>query len=377
MFELLPEFGSGAVWLLVFGIGLIIQLYYFLFVFLKLPLARKNQETENLPPLSVVVCARNEEENLSVFLPQILEQDYPQFEVVVVNDCSFDKSIDVLKSLAHRYDNLKVADIREVEGREHGKKFALTIGIKAASHETLVLTDADCYPAGRNWLRQMAEGFTPGKEIVLGYGKYEKSGCLLNTIIRYDAFFIAVQYLSYAIKGMPYMGVGRNLSYRKSLFFNVKGFASHIHVESGDDDLFVNQVANGSNTGIAIGKEVATISKPKTTWKSWFLQKKRHHSTAKYYRSAHKSMLALYPLSWYVFMFSGILGLFHEKNLLIISGGILLRTISQMVILHAAAKRLDEKGLGLGSPVLELIHRIFVYPVYILSTLFVRRRKWN
>ncbi|MBX7202970.1 MAG: glycosyltransferase [Bacteroidia bacterium] len=377
MLEYLPDTGVGAIWLVVFLLALAIQLYYFYFTYMRIAVFKPIQQTTHQPPVSVIICARNEEENLAKFLPKVLEQEYPHFEVVVVNDCSFDKSIDVLKSFAHHYSNLKVADIREVEGREHGKKFALTIGIKAASYETLLLIDADCYPSDKQWIQKMMSAYAPGKQIVLGYGKYEPAGGLLNTLIRFDAFFIGVQYLSYALKGNPYMGVGRNLSYHRSLFFQVKGFASHMHIQSGDDDLFINQVANAQNTSVVIDKEAFTVSKPKQTWRTWFLQKKRHHTTASYYRTEHKSSLALYPFSWYLFVASAIGGLFFEKNLLIISVGILLRTITQIVILHTAANKLAEKNLGWLSPVLEIIHRIFVYPTYILSTMFVKQRRWN
>jgi glycosyltransferase involved in cell wall biosynthesis len=377
MLEYLPEIGSGAVWLFVFFLALLIQLYYYLFVFLRLSLFKPKTANQLYPPVSVVICARNEEENLAAFLPKVLEQDYPSFEVVVVNDCSFDKSIDVLKDFAHRYSNLKVADIKEVEGREHGKKFALTIGIKAASHETLLMTDADCYPSDKNWIRRMMEAYTPGKEIVLGYGKYEKGQGFLNSMIRFDAFFIGVQYLSYALMRKPYMGVGRNLSYQRPLFFHVKGFASHMHLDSGDDDLFINQIANTQNTAIAIGPDSGTVSLPKTSWKAWFLQKKRHHSTAGLYRAEHQYMLALYPLSWYLMVGTAAGGLFHEKNLLIISGGILLRTMIQIIILHTAANKLDEAKLGLISPFMEFFHRVLVYPVYLFATMFVKFRRWS
>jgi glycosyltransferase involved in cell wall biosynthesis len=377
MVEYLTEISCGAVLLYIFLLALVIQLYHYLFVYLRLAIYKKKAQTSVTPPVSVIICARNEEENLTAFLPDILEQDYPQFEVIVVNDCSFDKSIDVLKSFAHRYSNLKVADIKEVAGREHGKKFALTIGIKAASHETLLLTDADCRPESKSWIRNMVSAYTPGKELVLAYGKYAAGKGLLNNVIRYDAFFIAVQYLSLALKQQPYMGVGRNLSYHRQLFFAVKGFASHMHIDSGDDDLFVSQVAQKQNTAIAIGPEATTVSLPKKTWRSWFLQKKRHHATAHLYSSAQKFNIALYPLSWYIFTLSAIAGMFYDKNMLILTFGVFLRAMVQITILHSASNKLGESGLSLLSPVIEFIHRLFVYPIYLLSTMFIKQRKWN
>ena len=363
--------------LAVFGVFLLIQLYFYLGGFLRLAMYKKPQIATARPPVSVVICARNEEENLREYLPLVLEQDYPNYEVIVVNDCSWDNSYDLLKSMALTYRHLKVADIKEVEGREHGKKFAMTIGIKAAQHETLVLIDADCFPTSNEWISRIMEAYTPEKEIVLGYGKYERKAGFLNQMIRFDTFFIAAQYLSMALRGKAYMGVGRNLSYRKNLFFQVKGFASHIHLDSGDDDLFINEVATPSNTAIVIDKGSSTVSGPKTTWKSWFTQKKRHVSTAKYYKPAHKSALALEPISWYLMFFSAIAGIIFQYNVLILISGLALRGLLQIAILHAIARKLDDADLGWKAPFLEIIQRIVIYPMYFVSTFFVRKRKWR
>jgi biofilm PGA synthesis N-glycosyltransferase PgaC len=359
------------------GLALLIQLYFYLASFLRLARYKKSTTTHSQPPVSVVICARNEEENLKKFLPLILDQDYPEFEVIVVNDCSWDNSYDLLKEMAVSSKRLKVADIKEVAGREHGKKFAMTIGIKAASYETLVLTDADCYPSGPNWISSVVDAYQPGKEIVLGYGKYEKLPGFLNLMIRFDTFFIAAQYLSMALRGKAYMGVGRNLSYQKNLFFQVKGFASHIHLDSGDDDLFINEVATTTNTAIVVEKGSSTVSGPKTTWKTWFHQKKRHVSTAKYYKSAHKSALTIEPLSWYLLYFSCIAGFVLQYNVLILISVLVLRAIVQIGILHAIARKLDDVDLGWKAPFLELVQRIFIYPLYFVSTFFVRKRKWK
>lgn len=361
--------------LVIFFIALIIQIGIWLFTYLRLALWKLPQEEVHVP-VSVVICARNEEDNLKEFLPLVLNQNYPNYEVIVVNDCSWDNSYNVLKEYALQNPRLKVADIKEVEGREHGKKFALTIGIKAAHYETLLLTDADCRPSGPDWISTMMRGYQPGKEIVLGYGKYEKTGGLLNQFIRYDAFFIAVRYMALALNGKPYMGVGRNLSYQKHLFFGVKGFASHINLISGDDDLFINEVSNSSNTAVIAHPDAVTISVPKKTWWTWFLQKKRHHSTAKFYKTGHKTNLLTYDISLFVLYISIIAGLFANYQVLILISGWFLRAFIQIGILHAIARKLDEPDLGWKAPLLEIFHRLIIIPVYLISTLFVRQRKW-
>jgi len=363
--------------LVVFGFGLLVQIGIYLFRFLPVALHKKKKFDASYPPISVVICARNEEERLQKFLPLILQQDYPVYEVVVVNDCSFDNSYDLLKEMATRFKNLKVADIKEVEGREHGKKFALTIGIKATSYDTLVLTDADCYPTGNQWLKSMAEGACGGETIVLGYGKYERRPGFLNNMIRFDAFTIACTYLGMSLRGNTYMGVGRNLSYKRDLFFSVKGFASHIHLASGDDDLFINQVATSNNVAIVTHPEAITISLPRESWKSWMMQKKRHLGTAMQYKSKHKNLLLLDPITWYLMIFAAIAGIIIQYNVLILISGLVIRAFIQIAILHAIGKKLDDRDLGWKAPFLELFHRFVLYPIFAFRTLFVRKSKWT
>jgi glycosyltransferase involved in cell wall biosynthesis len=265
--------------------------------------ARLAAATE-LPPISVIICAKNEDENLTEFLPRILKQDYPDFEVIVVNDCSWDNTENVIDEFARIFPNLRKATIKEDPYYKHGKKFAMLVGIKAAKNKHLLFTDADCYPASEQWIREMASGFTADKEIVLGYGAYEPQKGFLNKLIRYDAFMIAVQYFSSAIKNKPYMGVGRNLAYTSELFFKEKGFSKHYHIHSGDDDLFVNQAANEKNTNICLSKESVTYSKAKKTFRQWNIQKSRHLTTAPLYSAASKAKIAFNYFSQYYFYLS-------------------------------------------------------------------------
>jgi hypothetical protein len=220
------------------------------------------------------------------------------------------------------------------------------------------------------------QGHNQNKDIVVAYGKYEKQAGALNTFIRFDAFFIAVQFLGNALKGNTYMGVGRNLSYKRNLFFTSKGFASHMHILSGDDDLFINEVATKKNVAVVINKEAFTVSLPKQTWKDWFRQKKRHHSTAKHYKSNHKKTLIGYPISWFFFHAAVLTGLILQYNVLILISLYFFRTCIQIAILHAAARKLNETDIGWKAPILEFIQLVFINPVYFFSTFFVKKTKW-
>ena len=284
------------------------QLFYFLFFYLRLANYKpKEKKITQYPPVSVIICARNEDTNLKQHLPKILAQDYPAFEVIVVDDNSDDGTTEYLFFLSQKEPRLKRTKTGNSNRMMAGKKFPLTLGLKAAANELVVLTDADCYPATNQWLKQVVSGYaTDNKSIVLGYGAYEKKPGRLNRRIRYETFLTALNYLSFALAKLPYMGVGRNLSYQKGLFFSTNGFFDHRHIPSGDDDLFINKVATKRNTEIVISPDAFTYSPPKETREEWIEQKTRHMSTARYYRAKHKFWLALQPISHILFWITSL-----------------------------------------------------------------------
>lgn len=286
----------------VFVAVVLIQLFYYVYFFGRVATFRpRKKEHSQQHPVSVVICARDEDENLARHLPGILVQEYPTtHEVVVVNDNSLDDSKYLLAEFQKTFRHLQVIDLEQEAKLIAGKKFPLSIGIKEAKHEVVLLTDADCVPATEHWLYTMQDAFSNGVEVVLGYGAYKKQPGFLNKVIRFETFHTALQYFGYALAGKPYMGVGRNLAYRKSLFFKNKGFSSINQIPSGDDDLFINKVATKENTAVVIDPKAFTISQPKQTWKDWMRQKNRHYSTGKFYKKSHQLLLGLYTASLFL-----------------------------------------------------------------------------
>ncbi len=295
-----------------FCVVIAIQLFYYLFYFLRLvvykpPVKQASQEY----PVSVVICARDEAQNLATNLPGVLLQQYKTtHEVIVVNDNSEDETKYVLEEFKKTFKDLVIIPLTQEALMIPGKKFPLSIGIKSTKHEVLLLTDADCVPASEFWMQKMQEAYSPGIEIVLGYGAYKKKTGLLNKLIRFETFQTALQYFSFALAGYPYMGVGRNLSYKRSLFLNNKGFSFINHIPGGDDDLFVNKVANKNNTAIILDADAHTLSEPKATWSEWFRQKGRHYTTAKYYQTKYKLLLGLFSFSSFLIYPLTILSIF-------------------------------------------------------------------
>lgn len=327
-------------------------------------------------PISVIVCARNEAENLKKYLPSIFEQDYPNFEVIVVNDRSWDGTADLLEELEKKYTNLKVVQVKEGDKFIAGKKFAVTMGIKAASYEWLVFTDADCEPTSTHWLKGMQQPADNNVHILLGYSPYFKKRSLLNVLIRFETFFTAVNYLSFALKGMPYMGVGRNMAYQKSLFFKNKGFAAHMHIPSGDDDLFVNANATPSNTVIQIHKEAQVWSEPKTSFFAYLRQKKRHIGAGSFYKPKHKFILSTQiAVQFFFYALVITLACFPHTHFIAI-GVFLLSLIVRCFVYPKLLRRLNYGELRWWFPILDIILMVFLVFNAILSV-FVKKVQWK
>jgi cellulose synthase/poly-beta-1,6-N-acetylglucosamine synthase-like glycosyltransferase len=355
----------------------IIQTIYWTLVFPKILFYRPVPSKTKNHPVSVIICARDEEANLRANLPSILEQDYAEYEVIVVNDASADGTENLLNDLKRKYSHLRTTFIRESDHIRVGKKLALTIGIKAAKHDRLLLTDADCCPATNRWIYFMQRNFIGNKQIVLGYGGYRRQRGLVNLVSRYDAFFTALQYLGMSLSGYPYMGTGRNLAYRKDLFFENRGFAAHYDLASGDDDLFINEVARKANTSIEIQPESFTWSETEKTWKNWYYQKKRHLTTGPRYRFSTKLVVGLELMSRLLFYPAFIFLIAFHVLIPYVLGLFIFRMLLTGVIIKLAMGRLNEKYLLLPSPLLDFAlpwaHLFMVFSNYVAT----KRARWK
>jgi len=342
---------------IIFCIITAIQVVYYGLLFGKFAFADTNKKSKSQIPVSVIICVKNEANNLQKFLPYIANQNYAEFEIVLVNDNSSDNSLEIMKNFQkeNTSDNISFKIITLDQESSKGKKNALSTGIRASKFKHLLLTDADCKPLSNNWISQMTSFFSPEKSIVLGYGSYRKiNNSFLNKIIRFETLFTAIQYFSYTLSGMPYMGVGRNIAYKKSVFIKANGFTNHRMVISGDDDLFINTVANSQNTEVCFSKDSFTISEPKTHFKDWLYQKRRHITTASHYKKVHKLLLGLFYISQFLFWFLPIILFFLDYNLTAVLSLIFIRFIVWYAVVTKSANKLDEKDLLRYAPIYEI-----------------------
>ena len=345
----------------VFAIALLVQLCIHWIRFSRLAFTKHRPHAKldsDLEPVSVVVCARDAYERLTELLPALLSQDYPDFEVVVVNDCSDDETGTYLEDLERREPRIKPVQLRQHLNFFNGKKFPLSMGIKSASHDLLVLTDADCLPTSNQWLRSVVGSYDTDTELVVGYAPYVRSKGLLNTLVRFDALQQAMMYLSAALVRRPYAGVGKNLSYRQRLFFEQKGFTSHYTMEAGDDDLFVNQAATRKNTGVHIDPENTVECDAPTSFGAWVRRQTSRYTTLKLYRVGARAFAALHYGSQLLF-YACLIALCclppaFELSLEVpyaayyfptLAFLFLLRYVSQLFIYRGASRRLGERGL--------------------------------
>lgn len=364
----------------VFGLLILvvlIQAGYYLIVFRKLAYYKpKPKNTTQEYPISVIICGKNEAANLATHLPGVLVQDYATtHEIIVVNDNSTDETKYLLEHFQRQFKVLQILPLVQDAMGIPGKKFPLSMGIKSAKYEVLLLTDADCVPASERWIQQMQSGYREGIDIVLGYGAYNKKKGFLNQLIRFETFFTALQYFGFALAGQPYMGVGRNLSYKRELFLKNKGFASINHIPGGDDDLFIGKVATKKNTAIILDQEAHTVSEPPATWAAWMRQKNRHYTTAKYYKPKFKWMLGLFAASGFL-VYPALIAAALLFNWWMAICVYLIRLLVVAIIWKKAMKQLNEQDLWSKFIIFDLW--MFLYYFIMAPSLWKKpARRWK
>ncbi len=325
--------------------------------------------------LSVIIAARNESENLFRNLPFILEQDYPEFEVIVINHQSIDDSKYILQAYEKQYSNLRIIELERSKHLKYGKKLPLTIGIKGAKHEHLVFTDADCKPQGDQWLKSMSSHFDDKKEIVLGYGPYKKRKGFVNRMIRFDTAWIAMSYMSFAKSRAPYMGIGRNLAYTKSAFEQAGGFKKHYALASGDDDLFIQDAAKKKNYTINIDPNSFCYSKPSKSLKGWANQKSRHYTTAPHYKVFKRLMLGIYPLTLIFMLGTFVSLLINEEYRWITLASFVFLMLVKWIILGKSFKKLKEGKFVAFIPLWDIFYALWT-PIMFYTVSKSDGKKW-
>lgn len=363
----------------IFSVGL--QLFFILFVFAKVNRHESPIHEEiTSEGVSVIVCAWNELENLKELIPLLDEQDYPNFEVIIMDDRSWDGTHEYLMKECSAFQRVRFIQIEKTPAHLSAKKYALTLGIKSAKYDVILLTDADCRPQSKEWIKGMAECLLPEKKIVLGFSPYYTERSFLNKLIRYETFITALQYFSLAIKGQPYMGVGRNLMYRKSLFLENKGFAKHTNIVGGDDDLFMNDVATKENTTVCLNSDTFMYSVPKSTWEAWYRQKTRHLSVSKYYRFENKlilgSLASTQIFSW-ILLFALIPYTFHTFQTVLLYAVLCvfaLRLIAQWIVFAKANQRFDNIFKSATLPLWDFIFTLY-FLIMGVNNLIPRKKK--
>ena len=328
------------------------------------------------PSFSIVVCAHNELENLKRLIPSILSQEYNDFEAIIILDRCTDNSLSYLENIQKNHSNLKVIEVHDLPKQYNGKKYGLSKGIKTATKEWILLTDADCLPRSENWIRAFASQTSPEIEIILGVSPYNKRPGLLNHFIQYETLTTAIRYTGEAIRQHPYMGVGRNLCFRKSLFTKSNGYEEHASIMGGDDDLFVQKHATSTNTRVIIGKESLTYSVPKRTLKQYMRQKIRHLHVGKHYNKkqqfTHTLSATIHLMLWLSFIYLafiyspwwGLICLFIM--LMLMKGFIYTQTARKMGISYRPFLL----------PVTDFIYGM-LYPLVGLKAHFTKKAKWS
>lgn len=367
----------GFYFAIIFGIIILFQILYYLIVYGRVAFFKENKLTTDekqkyTPSVSVVMCVKDDAYNLEKKLPIILEQEYPNFEVVVVNDASKDETEYVLRVLQEIYPNLNVVNLYNNVNGFLGKKYPLSLGIKSAKNEIILLTESDTMPLNYNWITTMVKGFKQKKDIVLGFTNFEQKPTFLNTLMHYENLTSAMNYLGNAILNNPYMGQGRNMAYKREFFFETGGFISQYNISVGDDDLFINKNANSKNTSVIINKESINLSSPKEKREEWVIQKKKHFKSMSHFKLKDKIISTLMPFATlliYVSVALSIVFQFPWQYAILL---LVLKYTFQIIVYYKSSKTLATKQVAFLSPLLEVLF-LFINTTIRFFTLFTKK----
>jgi hypothetical protein len=360
-----------------FLLTFIIQITYWWAVYGKLGFYRKRQSVSTKEPVSIVLLFNDEFEKLKTQLPVLLSQDYPDYEVILVIQSINDDLAEYLENICKEYSNIKVIQMLQDLNFFKGNKFPLSIGIKSAANDLLIFTEAGCSPVSERWLEQIQSNFTEEKEIVLGYfrsthpGKSSPYG-----FRRWVNLSTAMSYFSFALAGRPFMGIGKNMAYRKSLYYRNNGFVSHYKVPVGEDDLFVNKVATRRNVAIAPNLESQVVFGETQRFSEWMRFRKKYFKSGRYYNSWDKFFLNLFTFSYVLFLAAFVYLLIVQYLFYPVLALFILRLFSQLFIFKKCMIRLSERNLLLLSPINEVLLLIMDGLIRI-SLVFDKKDKWK
>lgn len=369
--------GVFVLWLFLSVAGLYALLHLIVLVLMIVYKAPSIEKGAYTPFVSIVIAAHNASESLQKLVPALLQQNYPWFEVIVVDDRSSDDTYDVFIHESKQNEKLKFLSIESTPNHINEKKYALTLGIKAAKADIILLTDADCIPAHANWILHMVQPFSNEKIIFsLGYSPYQVKKSILNAFIRYETLLTAFTYLGLALIGKPYMAVGRNMAYRKSFFLSKNGFGKFQSVLGGDDDLFVNQFAHKHNTGIVMQPEALVYSEPKKSFHSYFIQKTRHLSAGRHYRLTDKIILGALLLLKVVFYGTFLLAASLAFKPYVVFSGFLISVLIFKTSLYYFVKKTGDTNYPWFSVFYDIWY-LFYYFTVAVKVKFTRKIRWS
>ncbi len=361
----------------IYVISTLVQSAFYVFMMAQWSKKQTNILSRNqVTPISVIVAAHNEEENLVKLIPILLDQNHHDFEVIVAVDRSNDESLAYLTALKATDNRLNFIDIKKTPSNYSHKKYALSEAIKIAKNNLLVFTDADCTPVSQDWLSIVAASFKDKTEIAIGYSPYLKISGLLNRFIRYETLLTAIQYFTFSKAGIGYMGVGRNMAYQRDLFLKNDGYSTHRHITGGDDDLFIGRLANQHNVSTYYGNQAFVNTLPEQSWGNYFKQKRRHLSVGKHYKQSHQILLTMLGVSQIMFWLTFVILATIKINLPLLVLCFAIRILLQNAFFIKGTREIGDNFEYIWILFLDLIHTLFLIVMGPIG-FFTKKVKWN
>lgn len=366
--------------LVAFLAVVLLQLVYYFYILGSFSFAKnKKKQPVASSKISVLCCFKNNLEDAKKLIPLLLNQKNVAFELVLIdnNSTDDDASINYFEQIEKENANVKLVKVENNEAFWGNKKYALTLGIKAASHEKIAFIEPNYEPASENWLTLLNNTITPEKQIVLGYTAIKKKkNNLKNKIIRFENLLYHMQMFGYVQRKKPTFASNTNLAYTKKTYFDNQGFMNHMKIRLGEADLFVNEAGTKTNTTYTIDAEARVIRKNYKKYSTWLNEIRRRNYTTRFYSKFEQLILNVFLLNKILFYTLLTVLLILQTNLILVGSAALLSVLVSGVTIGYATNKLKEKDLLYWFPFLEIII-VFISLKIKFKNAFIQQDYWK
>ncbi len=364
-------------WALLLLFLLLFVLYVgYLLVFILRVTLQKSSPAGKIHPMSLLITFRNEEANLKDNLPSLFENGNNAYEVVAVDNCSQDNSLDVLTSLKNEHPNLRISSLRQFTF--HSDKMAHNIALKAACHDWVTVIPPSINVTGKEWLREISSRLDTDNQVSVGYSNIAPKSSFFNLLFRCELFFQQLKSFGFIVNRLPFVISQENVVFNKQQYFNVGGFRGKINEPFAKLELVINSFIRKAPVSLILTKETAVYRKEDITWKDYVELLKKEEIVRKHLPPGIRFLLILYEWIFLLFAPIAVVLLVRIPEIWpVVTSMVICLIFCYLLIIKKLLLRLQEFKLFLPSFLIALILPYIKLMFRIRYIRYGRRKEWK